>query len=238
MLEDGQRRLVRALERRMDRAEPGPGPVRAWIEGVLEQARNPEAAENTRPFALNGPRLAERYPDAIATQRERVVAPLRDAVAALGADPRRDADAIYELTMGQTQDAIARRVTPSGGDVAHTVAFAAAGHRGGSVVTEREVLLTGIGGQGVQLAAQVLARAAVLEGRDVLLFGVYGGAMRGMNTDGTVVVGDGPIQSPPLLSSTWSAIAMHDRFWAPSRAESPRRRCGPGQRQHVHRRAR
>ncbi len=124
VLEDGQRRLVRALERRMDRAEPGPGPVRAWIEGVLEQARNPEAAENTRPFALNGPRLAERYPDAIATQRERVVAPLRDAVAALGADPRRDADAIYELTMGQTQDAIARRVTPSGGDVAHTVAFA------------------------------------------------------------------------------------------------------------------
>jgi Pyruvate/2-oxoacid:ferredoxin oxidoreductase gamma subunit len=82
-------------------------------------------------------------------------------------------------------------------------------------VSEREVLLTGIGGQGVQLAAQVLARGAVLEGRDVLLFGVYGGAMRGMNTDGTVVVGDGPIQSPPLLSTTWSAIAMHDRYWAP-----------------------
>ena len=82
-------------------------------------------------------------------------------------------------------------------------------------MSEREVLLTGIGGQGVQLAAQVLARGAVLEGRDVLLFGVYGGAMRGMNTDGTVVVGDGPIQSPPLLSTTWSAIAMHDRYWAP-----------------------
>ena len=29
---------------------------------------------------------------------------------------------------------------------------------------EREVLITGIGGQGVQLAAQVLARAATLEG--------------------------------------------------------------------------
>jgi Pyruvate/2-oxoacid:ferredoxin oxidoreductase gamma subunit len=82
-------------------------------------------------------------------------------------------------------------------------------------MTEREVLLTGIGGQGVQLAAQVLARAAVLEDRHVLLFGVYGGAMRGMNTDGTVVVGDEPIHSPPLLSRTWSAIAMHDRYWAP-----------------------
>jgi Pyruvate/2-oxoacid:ferredoxin oxidoreductase gamma subunit len=82
-------------------------------------------------------------------------------------------------------------------------------------VTEREVLLTGIGGQGVQLAAQVLAQAAVREDRQVLLFGVYGGAMRGMNTDGTVVIGDGPIQAPPLLSRAWAAIAMHDRYWAP-----------------------
>ncbi len=80
---------------------------------------------------------------------------------------------------------------------------------------EREVLITGMGGQGVQLAAQVLARGATLEGRHVMLFGVYGGAMRGMNTDGTVVVGDEPLQAPPLVSHTWSAIGMHDKFWAP-----------------------
>ena len=90
-------------------------------------------------------------------------------------------------------------------------------------MTEREVLLTGIGGQGVQLAAQVLARAAVLEARHVLLFGVYGGAMRGMNTDGTVVVGDEPIHSPPMLSRAWSAIAMHDRYWG---AVAPKIRDG------------
>jgi Pyruvate/2-oxoacid:ferredoxin oxidoreductase gamma subunit len=81
-------------------------------------------------------------------------------------------------------------------------------------MTERELMITGIGGQGVQLAAQVIARGATLEGRHVLLFGMYGGAMRGMNTDGTVVIGDGPIQAPPLLSHTWSAIGMHDRYWA------------------------
>jgi Pyruvate/2-oxoacid:ferredoxin oxidoreductase gamma subunit len=82
-------------------------------------------------------------------------------------------------------------------------------------MTERELILTGIGGQGVQLAGQVIARGATLEGRNVALFGVYGGMMRGGNTDATVVVGDGPLQAPPLISHTWSAIAMHDEFWAP-----------------------
>lgn len=78
---------------------------------------------------------------------------------------------------------------------------------------EREVLLTGIGGQGVQLAAQVLARAAAIEDRQVMLFGVYSGSMRGGNTDATVVVADGPLQAPPLISRTWSAVAMHDEYW-------------------------
>lgn len=81
--------------------------------------------------------------------------------------------------------------------------------------TETECLLTGIGGQGVQLCAQVLARGAVIEGKYVMLFGVYAGAMRGMNTDATLVIGDNPLRSPPLLSHTGSAIAMHDKFWEP-----------------------
>ena len=80
---------------------------------------------------------------------------------------------------------------------------------------ERELLITGIGGQGVQLAAQVLARAATLEGRSVMLLGLYGGMMRGGNTDSTVVVADGPIEAPPVVPKAWSAIAMHDEFWAP-----------------------
>jgi Pyruvate/2-oxoacid:ferredoxin oxidoreductase gamma subunit len=80
---------------------------------------------------------------------------------------------------------------------------------------EREVLITGIGGQGVQLAAQVLARAATLEGREVMFLGLYGGMMRGGNTDSTVVIGDTPIASPPVVSRAWSAIAMHDDYWEP-----------------------
>ena len=82
-------------------------------------------------------------------------------------------------------------------------------------MAEYELLLTGIGGQGVQLGAQVVARAATLEGREVMFFGIYGGMMRGGNTDSTVVVADGPITAPPVVSRAWSAIAMHDEFWEP-----------------------
>jgi len=85
-------------------------------------------------------------------------------------------------------------------------------------MTERELLLTGIGGQGVQLAAQVIARAAVLEGREVMLFGLYGGVMRGGNSDATVVVADGPVQAPPIVSHAWSALVLHPRYWEPLRA--------------------
>jgi Pyruvate/2-oxoacid:ferredoxin oxidoreductase gamma subunit len=80
---------------------------------------------------------------------------------------------------------------------------------------ERELMMTGIGGQGVQLSAQLLARAAVAEGREVMLFGNYGGMMRGGNTDATLVFGDGPLETPPTIASAWSAIVMHHEYWAP-----------------------
>lgn len=82
-------------------------------------------------------------------------------------------------------------------------------------MAEHELMLTGIGGQGVQLAAQVVARAATREGREVMFFGIYGGMMRGGNTDSTVVVADAPITAPPVVSRAWAAVAMHDEFWAP-----------------------
>lgn len=82
---------------------------------------------------------------------------------------------------------------------------------------EREVLFTGIGGQGIQLGAQVLARAAMDEGRQVMLLGVYGGTMRGGPTDATLVVGDAPIASPPIVARGWSALAMHPAHFEPVR---------------------
>jgi len=84
---------------------------------------------------------------------------------------------------------------------------------------EREILMTGIGGQGVQLAAQILAEAATHAGRHVLSLGTYGGTMRGGNSDATVVVADAPISSPPIVARAWAALVMHPRFAAPSCAK-------------------
>jgi 2-oxoglutarate ferredoxin oxidoreductase subunit gamma len=61
----------------------------------------------------------------------------------------------------------------------------------------------------VQLAAQIVAKAAISAGREVQVFGSYGGMMRGGNTDATVVVGDGPIESPPTVTNAWSAVLVH-----------------------------
>jgi Pyruvate/2-oxoacid:ferredoxin oxidoreductase gamma subunit len=80
---------------------------------------------------------------------------------------------------------------------------------------ERELLLTGIGGQGVQLAANVLAHAALAEGRDVQLFGSYGGMMRGGNTDAELVIADERIAAPPTVGSAWAAIALHPDYADP-----------------------
>lgn len=85
--------------------------------------------------------------------------------------------------------------------------------------TEREIFLTGIGGQGVQLAAKVLALAAIEEGRNVMSLGTYGGTMRGGNTDSTIVVAQGRIVAPPVVSRGWSAIVVHPRYWPPLRAK-------------------
>lgn len=83
-------------------------------------------------------------------------------------------------------------------------------------MSERALVLSGIGGQGIQLAAQVIARSAIAEGREVQLFGSYGGMMRGGNTEATVVVGDEPVESPPTVGVAWSAVLMHHDYVEPT----------------------
>jgi 2-oxoglutarate ferredoxin oxidoreductase subunit gamma len=77
---------------------------------------------------------------------------------------------------------------------------------------EREVIVGGIGGQGIQLLAKTLALAATREGRFAMLAAEYGGEMRGGPSKASVVIGDEPLRALPVLPSTWSAILAHHRF--------------------------
>jgi 2-oxoglutarate ferredoxin oxidoreductase subunit gamma len=63
-------------------------------------------------------------------------------------------------------------------------------------MTERATILAGFGGQGLLFAGQVLARAALAEGREVCWIPSYGPEMRGGTAACTVIVGDEPIGSP------------------------------------------
>jgi 2-oxoglutarate ferredoxin oxidoreductase subunit gamma len=80
-------------------------------------------------------------------------------------------------------------------------------------VTQREVLFTGVGGQGVQIVSKALAMAAVAEGREVMLLPTYSGGMRGGMTNAALTVGDGPLRAVPVVTAAWSAFAMDPAFW-------------------------
>ena len=74
---------------------------------------------------------------------------------------------------------------------------------------ERELLLTGIGGQGIQLAAKSLANAAIRDGLRTQLSASYGGMMRGGNSDSTLIVSPDPVLAPPRVTSAWAGFVMH-----------------------------
>src|SRR5206468_8881845 len=74
---------------------------------------------------------------------------------------------------------------------------------------ERAVVMIGIGGQGIQLVAKLLAQAAIREGRQVMMFGLFMGMIRGGSSESTVVIADREIVTPPIVPSAWAVLAMH-----------------------------
>jgi Pyruvate/2-oxoacid:ferredoxin oxidoreductase gamma subunit len=74
---------------------------------------------------------------------------------------------------------------------------------------ERAIGMTGIGGQGIQLVAKLLAEAAMREGRQVMMFGIFMGMIRGGSSESTVVLADEEIVSPPIVPEVWGVLAMH-----------------------------
>src|SRR5438445_10982798 len=69
--------------------------------------------------------------------------------------------------------------------------------------------MTGIGGQGIRLGAKLLAQAAMREGKQVMMFGLFMGMIRGGSSESTVVIADREIVTPPIVPSAWALLAMH-----------------------------
>lgn len=126
VLADGQRQLVEYLQARTAGAADPTTQVRAWIEGVMAQARNTEAADRTRPFAVNGPRLADRFPAELAASRAALVDTLTPAVLALGGT-QHDAALVCELALARMNDAIAQRRKPSRDEIESLISFCLGG---------------------------------------------------------------------------------------------------------------
>ncbi len=74
---------------------------------------------------------------------------------------------------------------------------------------ERAIAMTGLGGQGVQLIAKLLAQAGIEEGREVMTFGLFHGMIRGGSSEATVVLADCEIEAPPIVPDVWGVVAMH-----------------------------
>jgi len=130
LLDDGRRRLLEYLGHRMAKATDPAGAVRAWIEGVMNQVVDAEAAERTRPFLLNQDRLAEKFPDAQVAAVDALVdllVPVLTHLAATGHDARADATAIYHLTFSTMRQHAVTRTRPTKREIARLVAFALAG---------------------------------------------------------------------------------------------------------------
>ena len=72
---------------------------------------------------------------------------------------------------------------------------------------QTEILVAGFGGQGVLFAGQLLAYAAMDEGKHVTWIPSYGPEMRGGTANCTVIISDEEIGSP-LVQFTSAAVGL------------------------------
>jgi 2-oxoglutarate ferredoxin oxidoreductase subunit gamma len=71
---------------------------------------------------------------------------------------------------------------------------------------ESRFLIAGFGGQGVLLIGQILAGAAMMEGKEVTWIPAYGPEVRGGDANCAVVISDEPIGSPLVTEPPFALI--------------------------------
>ncbi|MGD8546126.1 MAG: 2-oxoacid:acceptor oxidoreductase family protein, partial [Candidatus Bathyarchaeota archaeon] len=80
------------------------------------------------------------------------------------------------------------------------------------MLNRTEIRISGLGGQGVVLAGQILGRAAVLSGKNAVQTQIYGAEARGSAAKSEVIISDGKIGYPYVrkcdILVTMSRIAL------------------------------
>ena len=80
-------------------------------------------------------------------------------------------------------------------------------------VDRAEIRLTGLGGQGIVRAGQIIGKAATIyDGRNAILIQSYGPEARGGATSAQVIISDEPIWYPRLIAPS-TLIAMSQEGW-------------------------
>ena len=75
---------------------------------------------------------------------------------------------------------------------------------------QKELVLSGVGGQGMLVASQLLGHAAVVEGRRAMYFSMFQGAQRGGVCECLVAISDGRVEaSPVIMQPVDGSLTMH-----------------------------
>jgi AcrR family transcriptional regulator len=128
ILDDGRRTLLGYLEHLMAEEETGDGKVRRWIEGMMTQAVDPDAAAATRAVHVNATRADGGVGEKGRRAEDDLRALLSTAlVQTASVDPQRDAYVIFHAVVGTMTDYLVRQQKPSARDVKHLAAFCVAG---------------------------------------------------------------------------------------------------------------
>jgi 2-oxoglutarate ferredoxin oxidoreductase subunit gamma len=72
----------------------------------------------------------------------------------------------------------------------------------------KDIIFSGIGGQGLLIVSKLLAQAAVEDGKDVLFFPVFGGSIKGGPVHCTTRISEDPIMSSPIVENASAAVMM------------------------------
>jgi len=145
LLDEGRRRLVTSLQRRMLRSATPADQVRAWVVGVLAQASNPAAAARTAPWVASEQRLSELFPDEQQASVDLLVGLLDDPIlrlretsngrrngterrdaaprAAAGAAAHGAALMVYRLTLATLRSHLGAGTKPTAGETEDLVNF-------------------------------------------------------------------------------------------------------------------